>query len=110
MRQAFINLIQNSIEAIKEDGSIKVQVYKLDDNWLNIEFTDNGPGIPKEIQNKIFNLYFTTKPDGTGIGLSIVQRIIDQHNGSIHLESTEGKGSKFIISLPIQPESGNSRG
>jgi signal transduction histidine kinase len=62
---------------------------------------DSGVGIPKEHLDKIFNLYYSTKPDGTGLGLAITHQIISQHQGRIDVESTEGKGSQFILTLPL---------
>ncbi|MCB0751404.1 MAG: histidine kinase, partial [Ignavibacteriae bacterium] len=70
---------------------------------IKIELSDNGQGIPKHILNKIFNLYFTNKAKGTGIGLSLVQRIILEHNGTISVESEETLGTNFKIILPINP-------
>lgn len=99
MKQAIINLLQNAIDASAPGDEVKF-IYKTK-NKINIfEVTDTGSGIPKENINKLFNLYFTTKSDGTGLGLSIVQQIVSQHNGTITVESEEGKGTKFIIELP----------
>jgi signal transduction histidine kinase len=66
-----------------------------------MEVADTGRGIPKSQLSKIFNYYYTSKPKGTGLGLTISQQIIQQHNGSISVESEEGKGTRFIISLPL---------
>jgi PAS domain S-box-containing protein len=99
MKQAIINLLQNAIDASAPGEEVKF-IYKTK-NKINIfEVTDTGSGIPKENIDKLFNLYFTTKSDGTGLGLSIVQQIVSQHNGTITVESEEGKGTKFIIELP----------
>ena len=99
MKQVIINLLQNAIDASAPGDEVKF-IYKTK-NKINIfEVTDTGSGIPKENINKLFNLYFTTKSDGTGLGLSIVQQIVSQHNGTITVESEEGKGTKFIIELP----------
>lgn len=102
MRQVMLNLIQNAVDAIDTDGSIALTAAITDDASLQIIIEDNGAGIPDEIQDRIFNLYFSTKSNGSGIGLSIVQRIIQDHNGSIQLESKPGKGAKFILLLPLK--------
>lgn len=102
MKQVFINLLQNSIDAIGKDGQIEITVSPAEKGELEIKFHDNGTGIDPKIQDKIFNLYFTTKAKGTGIGLSIVQRIIYEHGGIIHIDSDNKKrGTTFIILLPI---------
>ncbi|UCE08081.1 MAG: PAS domain-containing protein, partial [bacterium] len=100
MKQALLNLMQNSIEAIEKKGQIRVRSEAINDNEILIEIEDNGVGMNQETLSKIFNLYFTTKPSGTGLGLSLVHQIISQHNGRIELESEVGKGTKFSIYLP----------
>ncbi len=101
IRQVFINLIQNSIDAMPEGGKISIMSESDNNEHLGIIFEDNGPGINAELQSKIFNLYFTTKAKGTGIGLSIVQKIITEHNGYINLINVK-KGVKFKVALPYR--------
>ena len=101
MAQVLGNLIRNAIEAIPGKGQITLHIQKISEERIELVVADTGPGIPPDVQKKIFNLYFTTKARGTGIGLSIVQRIIDQHNGLIKVHSEPGKGTQFIIQLPI---------
>ncbi len=101
IQQVFMNLIQNSFDAIDRNGTIKFKTALDTNDQVKIEIIDNGQGISKHIMNKIFNLYFTTKAKGTGIGLSMVQRIIFEHGGTISLDSEENKGTNFIILLPI---------
>ncbi|MCB9248902.1 MAG: ATP-binding protein [Ignavibacteriales bacterium] len=103
IQQVLMNLIQNSFDAINENGTIKLKCTYDNNEQIKIELSDNGQGIPKHILNKIFNLYFTNKAKGTGIGLSLVQRIILEHNGTITVESEEKLGTNFIIVLPINP-------
>ncbi len=98
MKQALINIIQNSIEAT-DKGKISLNVNKVKEN-IAIEVSDTGQGIPDDKLDKIFNLYYTTKPNGTGMGLSIVQQIISQHNGKLKVESKVGSGTKFILEIP----------
>lgn len=102
MRQVVINLVQNALQAVPEgSGKINISVNPLVNGELELVIKDNGPGIKKEFIANIFNLYFTTKAKGTGIGLSIVQRIIYEHHGVISVESEEGSGAEFRIKLPI---------
>lgn len=102
IQQVFINLILNAAEAMPKGGTLTIYS-KLYDNgeFLSIQFTDTGQGIPEDAREKIFDPFFTTKEQGTGLGLSISYGIIEQHGGTISVESRVGKGSKFIIQLPI---------
>ena len=102
MRQVFMNLIQNALEAMGEGGKIDILVVGKPDQLLEIKISDDGSGMTEEVRKKIFNLYFTTKANGTGIGLSIVQQIVDQHGGVISVESELGKGTTFSIVMPIR--------
>jgi two-component system sensor histidine kinase HydH len=102
MKQVFANLIQNAMDALDFGGRIEIFSRMTSQDFIEITVTDDGPGIPEEVQKKIFNLYFTTKDNGTGIGLSIVQQIIDQHNGTISLDSRKGHGSRFSLRLPLK--------
>jgi signal transduction histidine kinase len=102
MIRAINNLLQNAIQAIetKNDGLIDIKLTR-DDNNCKIVISDNGIGIPKERQNKIFVPYFTTKSTGTGIGLSITKQIIENHQGKISFTSNEDVGTSFIIEIPV---------
>ncbi len=99
MKQALMNIIQNAIESVNENGTVVFNYYK-EDNLLNIVVEDNGNGIPEDQLKKIFDLYYTTKKDGNGLGLSIAQKIINQHNGTIIVESKANHGTKFTIKIP----------
>jgi len=101
MKQVLNNLVLNAIQAMKGGGKIKIQLSRKDEHFVELSIEDNGPGIPSDIREKIFNLYFTTKSTGTGVGLSIVQRIVEEHDGSIIVESEPGKGAIFKLILPI---------
>ena len=101
IRQVFLNIIQNAIDALDKDGQIKLSLHLIGSDELEIKINDDGPGMADEIRSNIFNLYFTTKARGTGIGLSIVQRIIYEHGGIITVESEEGNGTTFIIRMPV---------
>ena len=100
-QQALMNLIQNSFDSIDNSGKIKIESFGYGTDKVKLVLTDDGSGIPQHILNKIFNLYFTTKAKGTGIGLSIVQKIIMEHGGTISVESKENLGASFTIILPI---------
>ena len=102
IQQVLMNLVQNSYDAIKTEGNINFNIENIDHSVI-ITIQDNGIGISKDMINKIFNLYFTTKSNGTGIGLSIVQRIIYEHKGIVEVESEVPNGTKFILSIPINP-------
>lgn len=101
IKQSLINIVQNAIDATQAEGEVKLSFYKLRNNVI-IEISDTGEGIPEEKQKKVFDLYFTTKKEGNGLGLSISQKIISQHNGSISFTSAPNKGTTFKIILPIQ--------
>ena len=101
VKQTLMNLVQNSIDAIKDGGQIKLN-YEQQNSNLIMEVSDTGAGISEEQQKKIFDLYFTTKKDGNGLGLSISQKIISQHKGSISVHSQVNKGTTFKIIIPIQ--------
>ena len=101
MKQALLNLLLNAIEATRAGGMIYFNAYaKAQD--VRIEIADTGVGIPAENLSKIFDLYFTTKDTGTGIGLPLVNRIITEHGGRIEVSSQEGKGTTFVLSIPAK--------
>jgi signal transduction histidine kinase len=104
MRHVFMNLIQNAIDVLMPNGEITIGVLEIDEKELEIIIHDNGPGIPEGIRSKIFNLYFTTKPDARGIGLSSAQQIIYEHGGTIFLNQSEDPGTTFILQMPKKTE------
>lgn len=99
MERVFINLISNAIDAVSGEGSIIVRAVEEDAN-IRIRLSDTGRGISQEAVEKIFEPFYTTKDKGTGLGLAIVFNIIQKHNGEITVESKEGRGTAFIITLP----------
>ncbi|MDH7528947.1 MAG: ATP-binding protein, partial [Ignavibacteria bacterium] len=101
LKQVFINLIENSLDAIEKEGLISIHVYQENEK-LNIIFKDNGKGIEPNKLKKIFDPYFTTKKKGSGIGLSIVHKIITEHNGNIFVQSKLNEGTSFYIKLPLE--------
>lgn len=102
MNQVYLNLLVNAVQAIREKGVITISTRRTDGK-ISIEFEDNGEGIARKNLSKIFDPGFTTKGVGigTGLGLSICYRIIQDHRGDIRVESEPGKGSRFIITLPV---------
>tara|TARA_B100000989_G_scaffold160655_1_gene119940 strand:- start:67 stop:576 length:510 start_codon:yes stop_codon:yes gene_type:complete len=102
LNQVWTNLIHNSIQAMAGSGKIVLRLKKVDKETVCVEVEDNGPGIPEDLQERIFEPYFTTreKGEGTGLGLSISRQIIQEHNGTIELESEPGK-TCFKVYLPI---------
>jgi two-component system, NtrC family, sensor kinase len=102
IQQVFVNIILNAAEAMTKGGSLKIHSAALPDHQsVTITFRDTGPGIPEEVREKIFDPFYTTKEHGTGLGLSISYGIIEQHGGTIVVDSAPGKGSTFAITLPI---------
>jgi PAS domain S-box-containing protein len=101
MRQSFVNLLINAVEALDTKGAITVSVDVLQErDHVRVLVEDNGRGIPNDVVPKIFLPFYTTKTHGTGLGLSLVQKIVLAHNGRIEVQSTEGKGTRFTITLP----------
>ncbi len=109
IRQALLNILINAIQAMPEGGKISVATHFLKDvsvkgkeknGWIHITVTDSGPGIPTEDMEKIFEPFFTKNKEGTGLGLSTTQSIVEEHGGKIQVRSSSG-GAGFIILLPI---------
>lgn len=100
LRQVTLNLLLNSFDAIKNEGSINISVERKD-NVAIIIFSDTGSGISADKLDEIFQPFITTKPSGTGLGLPIVKRIVENVRGEINLESEEGKGATFRVTLPL---------
>ena len=105
LQQVFTNLFINAAHAMDGKGMLKIAAnYHPEDSLFLIEVSDTGPGIPVELRDKIFEIFFTTKPVGvgTGLGLSITQNIIQLHGGTIRFECPPGGGTSFIIELPLE--------
>ena len=103
LTQVFINLLKNSVEAIPKNKKGKIEVKEiLNNNNLIISVQDNGTGMSKELLNKIKEPFYTTKPKGTGLGVSLSEEIIKAHNGTLNYESKENKYTKVIITLPLE--------
>ena len=100
LKQAILNIIINGCQVMPHGGRLMVETGRDEDNHVFIAITDSGPGIPEEARDKIFNLYYTTKPKGSGIGLAQAFRAVQLHNGRIKVESEVGAGTCFRIILP----------
>ncbi|MGB6294656.1 MAG: GAF domain-containing protein [Rivularia sp. (in: cyanobacteria)] len=121
LNQVFMNLLTNAIDALEEHNKqrtpqdiktnpseIQISTSVIDVDWVTISIADNGSGIPLEIQEQIFNPFFTTKPvgKGTGLGLSISYQIVtEKHDGKLYFHSTPGEGAEFIVKIPIKNKS-----
>ncbi|MBI5404113.1 MAG: cache domain-containing protein [Ignavibacteriae bacterium] len=104
IQQVFINFILNASDAMPKGGDIKILSRVIENGeYIEVRFSDNGTGISEDDKHKIFDPFFTTKESGTGLGLSISYGIIEQHGGTINVESELGKGTSFIVLLPIKP-------
>jgi len=101
IKQSLLNIISNAFDAVTDTGEISINYFKLKNDFV-IEISDNGIGMSSDQQKKIFDLYYTTKKDGNGLGLSITQKIIAQHKGTISISSKVNNGTTFKIILPLQ--------
>ncbi len=100
MKQAALNVIQNGAQAMQEGGRLDV-VLEEDRKSAVLRISDEGPGIPDDIRGKIFDLYFTTKSGGSGIGLAMTYRILQLHQGSVEVQSRPGRGTEFLLRIPL---------
>lgn len=105
VKQVFMNIIKNAIEAVSNGGHIMVHANEEDEHAV-FEIIDNGVGIPKDIQNRLGEPFYTTKEKGTGLGLMVCYNIIEQHNGHIRFNSVEREGTVFTISIPLYSKEG----
>ena len=101
VKQAVLNIMINGMQAMKDGGDLNVSAFSLDEEAV-VEISDQGQGIPPEIRDKIFNLYFTTKSGGSGIGLPMTYRVVQLHNGTMDFTSEEGRGTTFRLTFPLQ--------
>ncbi len=101
IKQVLINLIKNGAEAMQNEGEITI-TSRLDNNYIAIDISDEGQGVPEEMLEQLNNPFFTTKQDGTGLGLVITQHILDMHQGTLHISSSQEKGTTFTILLPLE--------
>ena len=100
LKQALLNIVINGCQVMPDGGRLYLRTARDNGNVV-MTITDEGPGIPNDIRDKIFNLYFTTKPSGNGIGLAQAFRAVQLHNGQIQIISPPDQGASFQITLPI---------
>jgi signal transduction histidine kinase len=100
LEQALLNVVLNGAQAMSTGGTLSVRLTE-DSRWATIRVRDQGEGIPDEIRPRIFDLYFTTKKEGSGIGLAMTYRILQMHHGQIDVESKRGSGTTFVLRLPV---------
>lgn len=110
LNQVLLNLYLNAIQAIGREGIITVAVAECGDGRIKLSVADSGKGMTAEQLQAIFTPYFTTKADGTGLGLAVVQNIVEQHGGTIHVESTPGRGAVFTLYLPVNGQQKDEQG
>ncbi len=108
LKQAFVNVILNAIQAMIDGGNLYVELHEEAD-WVRVSFIDEGRGIEKERLEKVFEPFYTTKEKGTGLGLAITHRIIEEHKGYMEIESEMGVGTKVDILMPRHLEGGHER-
>ncbi len=104
LRQIILNLTKNAVEAMPGGGRLLISAQKSDNN-VEISVSDTGKGIPAEYREEIFDTFFTTKRTGTGLGLSLTRRIVQEHGGELYVSSQPGEGSTFDIAFPIPTQS-----
>ena len=102
LERVLINLITNACDAMTQGGTVRIESEALSDRpgWLQLTVADTGLGIRPEVLSKIFDLLYTTKADGTGLGLWLSKRIVQEHNGNLQVQSELGKGTTFALTLP----------
>ena len=100
LKQAMLNVVVNAIQAMPEGGELHFEATASEDT-AELRISDSGAGISDDLRDKIFRLYFSTKQQGSGIGLAMTFRIVQLHDGTIDFTSEPGKGTTFLIRLPI---------
>jgi signal transduction histidine kinase len=103
IKQAVLNVVINGIQAMPDGGKLRVSLSRRN-GFAITAIQDQGPGIPDEMREKIFTLYFTTKKTGSGIGLAMAYRVMQLHHGTVDFRSVQGEGTTFDLSLPLLPE------
>jgi signal transduction histidine kinase len=113
LRQLFTNLLINAFEALNGRGAVRIEATHLAEEdpasggeghsgpWVQVDVSDDGPGVPPDVMDRIFSPFFTTKPQGSGLGLAIVRKIVDAHDGRIDVSGRAAGGTKFRVTLPV---------
>ncbi len=118
LRQLFTNLLINAFEAMNGRGSVRIEATELPEEeaptggealvgaMVQVDVTDDGPGVPPDVMDRIFSPFFTTKPQGTGLGLAIVRKIVNAHDGRIDVHVPAAGGTQFRVTLPVSSDHG----
>jgi signal transduction histidine kinase len=108
MKQVFLNLMLNALQAMEKGGTLRLVTRRAsafpgerDHSAAEVSIEDTGPGIPEDLQRKIFEPFFSTKEEGIGLGLPIAQRIAEEHGGQVRVDSSPGQGTTFTVMLPF---------
>jgi signal transduction histidine kinase len=103
-KQALINLLVNARQVLKNGGEVAVRTGASEQGEVVVEVQDAGPGIPQEMRERIFEVFYSSRGGGTGLGLPIAKQIVERHGGTIEVDSVEGHGTTFRIRLPRHPQ------
>jgi signal transduction histidine kinase len=109
LKEVLVNILENACDSVANGGSVVIREEETllpKGRLAVIRISDNGPGVPEAIQKRVFEPFFSTKEEGSGLGLSIAARIVKEHGGTLELRSQEGAGASFVISLPIKEDAG----
>jgi signal transduction histidine kinase len=106
LEMALINLVINAVHAMAERGGVLTVTSARSRDDVEITVSDEGPGVPENIRGQVFEPFVTTKPEGkgTGLGLSTVLMVLERHHGRIHFTTEEGRGTAFVVRLPVAPQ------
>src|SRR5262245_10934156 len=107
VKQALMNLLLNAVQAMEgRPGSQLIVRTRLAGERVRVDVIDNGPGIAEEIRERVWDVYFSSKKAGTGLGLPTARRIVEEHGGTLHFETESGKGTDFVLDLPLRAAHG----
>jgi signal transduction histidine kinase len=101
IKQVLLNLVMNAVQALDQAGSVTISA-EVKDSRLVIDVSDNGPGVPLEDVDRLFSPFYTTKPNGTGLGLPVAQQIVLRHGGVIMVGPNSPRGAVFSVMLPLE--------
>ncbi len=99
IKQVILNIIRNASDACEKDGRLEIRTL-LDHDFIRMDFTDNGPGVPSDVRSRIFEPFFTTKDSGLGLGLVVISRIVEAHGGKIFVDNVQPTGARVSILIP----------
>jgi signal transduction histidine kinase len=104
LERALVNVLENALQAVQDQGRVVVRLREeVDPRRVVIEVTDSGPGLGPEARRRVFEPFFSTKSDGSGLGLALVKKIAEDHAGGVSLEGPPGEGTRVVLWLPAAP-------